>query len=191
MYLAYSISGKCREIRFQALLIRFFLFSALSLGTGSSIADHQKEYEVKAAFIITLNKFIQWPLKNELTQKTDKLNFCIVEDQKKKHSHHVLDDGKLQQHFNYISTEKLSQCNIVFISKVSDITLIETLKKIKLIDPIITISDTPGYANHGVMINFYEEEGKIGFEINWNEMTARGFEISSRVLKLARLVNGT
>ncbi|HHJ53866.1 MAG TPA: YfiR family protein, partial [Caldithrix abyssi] len=51
-----------------------------------------------------------------------------------------------------------------------------------------TISDTPGFAKKGVMVNFYDWKGFIRFEINKKAVESSNLKFSSRLLRLARIV---
>jgi hypothetical protein len=53
---------------------------------------------------------------------------------------------------------------------------------------VLTIGDSPGYAEQGVMVNFYLEENKVRFEINREAAARARLGISSQLLKLARIV---
>jgi len=53
---------------------------------------------------------------------------------------------------------------------------------------MLTLGDTPGFAQRGAMVNFFPEDGKIRFEINVGASRRAGLKISSQLLKLARIV---
>ena len=54
---------------------------------------------------------------------------------------------------------------------------------------VLTIGDTEGYAEQGVMVNFYLEDNMVRIEINIDAARRAGLNISSQLLKLARIVN--
>jgi hypothetical protein len=53
---------------------------------------------------------------------------------------------------------------------------------------VLTVGETQGFADGGGIINFIEENNKIRFEINAEAARRTGLNISSELLKLARLV---
>jgi hypothetical protein len=55
--------------------------------------------------------------------------------------------------------------------------------------PILTVSDTNGFAAKGVLINFFLAGDKIKFEINEKAVHESGLVMSYRLLNLARIVN--
>ena len=54
---------------------------------------------------------------------------------------------------------------------------------------ILTISDTEGFAQKGVLINLYKSGKNIKFEINKKELIDSGFTVSPYLLSLAKIVN--
>ena len=82
----------------------------------------------------------------------------------------------------------LKQANIIYIcsNKYSEIQMIRgwAIKK-----NILTVSNRNGAAQKGSMINFYEDESKMRFEINYDVLQESDFKISSKLLKLARIVD--
>ena len=52
----------------------------------------------------------------------------------------------------------------------------------------MTMGDVSGFAQHGVMINFYMEHNKVRFEINEDRVKDSNLSVSSQLLKLARIV---
>jgi hypothetical protein len=55
--------------------------------------------------------------------------------------------------------------------------------------PILTIGDTPGFAQKGVHINLYVEKGSTKFEINVRALFDAKFSPDRRMIKLARVVS--
>jgi hypothetical protein len=55
---------------------------------------------------------------------------------------------------------------------------------------VITVGDTVGYANKGVMINFFLENNKVRFEINIDMFKQKNMQVSSKLLSLAKIVSG-
>jgi hypothetical protein len=89
---------------------------------------------------------------------------------------------------NRINTLKnLTDCHILFISSSEKWHITEILRSIKGMD-ILTIGDTDGFAQKGVIINFYTEEQRVRFEINLDAAKRANLTISSRLLSLSRVV---
>ncbi len=54
---------------------------------------------------------------------------------------------------------------------------------------ILTVGESKGFARSGGMVGFYDEDSRIRFEINRDAAERANLRISSRLLKLARLVS--
>ena len=54
---------------------------------------------------------------------------------------------------------------------------------------IVAIGETPGFAEECGIINFYLKNGKFRFEINIEASHRENLQISSKLLRLARIVN--
>ena len=86
------------------------------------------------------------------------------------------------------STAEIPECHILFISG----SYKERLKEILACTrnrPILTVGDTEGFAEEGVLINFYLVGSKIKFEINEKAVQESGLVMSYRLLSLARIVD--
>ena len=55
--------------------------------------------------------------------------------------------------------------------------------------PILTVAESEGAAERGFLVNFYSSAENLRFEINDSASRRSGLKISSKLLKLARVVN--
>jgi hypothetical protein len=85
------------------------------------------------------------------------------------------------------TSTSLKECRVLFISASERSNLDSILSGIAN-HPVLTIGDSDGYAEQGVMVNFYLEENKVRFEINREAAARARLGISSQLLKLARIV---
>jgi hypothetical protein len=54
---------------------------------------------------------------------------------------------------------------------------------------VLTVSDAPGFAEHGGMVGFATEGTRVRFEVNRNLAEKNGLKLSAKLLSLARLVD--
>jgi hypothetical protein len=54
-------------------------------------------------------------------------------------------------------------------------------------EPVLTISDLPGFAEHGGAVGMLSD-ARIGLVVNPNTLRAAGLQVSSKLLRLSRLV---
>ena len=55
--------------------------------------------------------------------------------------------------------------------------------------PILSIGDTQGFCERGVLINFYRLGKKLRFEINLPAVKKSGLTFRAQLIKLARRIN--
>jgi hypothetical protein len=78
-------------------------------------------------------------------------------------------------------------CQIIFVSSTERQRLQEIFDNSKSAH-VLTVGEVQGFAQDGGIINFVEENNKIRFEINAEAARRTGLNISSELLKLAKLV---
>jgi len=88
---------------------------------------------------------------------------------------------------HYQSVDDLRYCHILFISASEKNQLDPILAKLKK-RKTLTIGDTPGFCESGVMINFFMQEDRLKFEMNLAKLESAGLKASSQIKKLARIV---
>ena len=169
-----------------------FLILLCSMLLAMQCANAQEpgptEYQIKAAFLYNFAKFIEWPA------DTGTLNLCILGED---HFGKDIDDlagkaaaGKVLSVRRIKSVKEIKKCRMVFISS-SETERLDSILTAALGLNILTVGDTDGYAERGVIINFYEEQNKIRFEINKDTAGRSGLKISSKLFGLARIVQDT
>lgn len=79
-------------------------------------------------------------------------------------------------------------CDVVFIAESESARLLEVLRAVRG-RPILTVADTPGFCNRGVMVNFIVQQGTIFMEVNLTATRQAGLEIGSPVLRRARIID--
>ena len=150
----------------------------------------QVEYEVKAAFLFNFAKFVQWP--PEAMSNGGSMRLCILG---RDPFGSLLESGLSGKAIGEKPIEigrssdvrQLEGCQVVFISsseRSQAAAILETLST----RPILTVSEMPGFAELGGMVNFYIDDHRIRFEINPKSAARSGLRISSQLLKLARIV---
>jgi hypothetical protein len=175
---------------FRKSIIVFTILMAISMSLGYGSEPEFSEYEVKAAFMFNIPKFVEWPDRDP-TENKGAIDLCVLGSDSFGSG---LDQiagktvkGKRLLVKRIRSARDVKGCEMLFISgsekeRLNDI--IETLKGTH----ILTIGDTSGYARRGVMINFYIDTGKVRFEINPDSTKTAGLVISAQLLKLAKIV---
>ncbi|MBI5547888.1 MAG: YfiR family protein [Deltaproteobacteria bacterium] len=81
-------------------------------------------------------------------------------------------------------------CRAAFIGQRDGDRIEEELRELAPFS-VLTLADTPGYGERGVMVNLYLEEERVRFEINLFAARQAHLQLSSKLLSLARLVGPT
>jgi hypothetical protein len=154
--------------------------------------DRHHEYLLKSAFIERFTRFVQWPRSFEEGVQNQTFifgalcapEFCRVLEAA--FAGHRIKNRPVK--FRRIKTaEDVDGCHLVYIGKTDDPTLAGLIATLKS-KPVLTVSDTRGYAQKGVHINMFVQQEQIRFEINHKSAVACGLKISHLLLKLARIV---
>ena len=83
---------------------------------------------------------------------------------------------------------EIEDCHILIIAESERKNLQNILAFTKKL-PILTISESDGFAEKGVIINFFEENNKLRFEINETAVLQSSLQISFYLLNSAKIVN--
>jgi hypothetical protein len=152
------------------------------------------ESQVMAEFIERFTRFVDWPPAS-LGDDDDPFVICVVgtspvrsylqdiaQDRKVKGRRvalRVIDGSK--------GTKGLIGCHLAFIGG-------GEAKRLRLIlgqtegRPVLTVADSPGFAEAGVVINFYREGRFLRFEVNTDAAQDSGLKVRAKLLRLARRV---
>ncbi len=177
-----------RSLRWRRLAVILCIAFSLSL----SAVGQQSEYTIKAVFLEHFTRFIQWP---ESIEKADASNPFYVAVIGENPFGSILDQIYAEQKIKnrrvkisyFLTPDEITDCHILFISSSNKEILPEILSRTRD-KPILTVSDTAGFAEIGVLINFYLAGNKIKFEINEKAVHESGLVMSYRLLSLARIV---
>lgn len=174
-------AGVCAAIAGVRWLGGFMLFLAMAPAHAGPA-----EYELKAAFIYQIAKFVEWP------QPNAPLRLCVLGGNpfgaalesirgkpvnERKMEIRLLDAGA-----------EVHDCAMLFVSASAE-KYLDRIAAMSRGAGLLTLGDTEGYAKRGVMVNFFPENGKIRFEINLDAARQGGLKISSKLLSLARIVD--
>lgn len=135
-------------------------------------------------------KYVAWPANFSVTEDS-KFVYAILGDnpfgatlEMILHGKGTVGGKKLElRHFPRL--DALAPTHILFISASESEHLEEVLKRISS-QPVLTIGDTPGYAERGVMINFVlTAENQVRFDVNERTLKQAHLEISNALTSLA------
>ncbi len=170
------------------IIIFFIIASAAKVTLAEE--DSSAEYLVKSAFIYNFAKFVEWP-DEAFSSTSAPIILCILGNDPfgatiETISGKVIRGRKLK--VKVISKiEDIDKCHILFVCRSEKDHLKQFLDIMKNTESL-TIADMNGFADQGGIINFIKSGNKIKFEINLDAANDAGLRISSKLLKLAKIV---
>ena len=159
----------------------------------SIVSSQDREYQIKAEFLERFTRFIEWPADPAVSGPSNQFTLCIIgKDPFGPYLTELATAVKIQNKQillrNIDSTKEIEACNLLFISNSEKLNLPNILNHTRE-KPILTVADSPGFGERGVLINFYQAEAFIRFEINRSAVEQSRLRFSSRLLKLGRLID--
>lgn len=85
------------------------------------------------------------------------------------------------------SPAEIQDCQILYVSAGESSKIAQVVSKTSG-KPILIVTDKPGLAKKGAVINFIEQDGKVKFELNQQYAETRGLKVSGSLVSLAVLV---
>jgi hypothetical protein len=145
------------------------------------------EYQVKAAFLFNFAKFVEWPSEAFPAPDTP-FGLCILGDEPPDADIEFVLKGKKvgprEIHYRRLRTsQELGGCHLLFVGEAATYQLDAVPR-----DSILTVGEAAVFIRRGGVIRFLMEDGRVRFEINPDAALKSRLKISSKLLKLARIV---
>lgn len=162
------------------------------------IAAHQppqpetlKEYKVKAVFLFNFTRFVEWPTTSFATTDAPFVIGIVGKDPFGAYLDESVQEENVQGHpfavRRFRSVDQVKQCHLLFINTSNKEDVSRVLEKLKD-QPVLTVGDQQDFSRQGGMIGFITENGKIRLRINREAAKHADLTISSKLLKLAEIV---
>ena len=175
------------------LLLFITALSVYSVSAQEMPVYKPTEYQIKAAFLYQFAKFVQWP-DNVFADSTKQIVIGVFGQDpfgddldntvRGKYIH-----GRQIEIERYDRLNNINDCQILFISDSETKNLDTIFSKLRHAN-ILTVGDTENFCRKGGIINFIRKENKIHFEINVDAAQTAGLKLSSKLLNLAKIVEG-
>lgn len=155
---------------------------------SSHAADSRNELRLKAAFLYSFAKFIEWPEHNSESTfsigvlGTDPFGGLLTELEGKRVRNQTI------TFIHCDSINDASACQLLFISRFYNETPLPNVLKTLSTSPVLTISDVDDFAENGGMIQMIPTGGKVRFIINSSATKKSSLKVSSKLLGLAKHV---
>lgn len=147
------------------------------------------EYQVKAAMLYNIARFVDWPAAR---RGQASVYLCILGADPFGRDIDVLEGRPVGAGVLKIRRierpDETATCNMLFISRVEGARLGAVLQAVRD-KPLLTVTETPGAAERGAVLNLFLDQNRVRFEINVDAAQRSGLTISSQLLKLARITH--
>jgi hypothetical protein len=158
---------------------------------AAALAADTDEYQVKGAYLYNFAKFIEWP-SQDMVGLEGEIRLCVLGSS---HTAAVLSqvlEGRSagKRRVSVRQVEDLtgaSWCRIIFVTRTAELDA-ETVVNSLGLASILTVGESEGFASAGGMVNFTQDASKVRFEINEAAARRAGLKISSKLLRLATIV---
>lgn len=168
------------------------LFLLYFIAAGIPLLSDSDEYKIKSAYIEKIIRFVEWPAEADISTMSSPFIIAVIGENNFGNNLKIL-----AQKFRV----KNRKIEILYLSRIADISGVHVLfisqsekyRLSKIINvtrgkPILTIGEKPGFAQRGVLVNFFFQESKIRFEINLSAVEDSGLHFKTKILKYARLI---
>ncbi|MBL8178187.1 MAG: YfiR family protein [Bryobacterales bacterium] len=145
------------------------------------------EDRVKAAVILQLARFVEWPPVAIAAAPT--LNICLAGkstwfEALAQASRGQTVNGKPVQVLPVKTHVDAEACHVLVLGS----SLKESVR-LQFEDlPALTVSDEPRFASQGGMVQIIVEGGRVGFELSPSAARRKGIRFSSKLIRLAKIV---
>ncbi len=146
------------------------------------------EPDLKAAIIINMTLFVDWPTNSALP--TDRLNICFLDDSPVARALGKSQGKNLRNRtitVSRVDPESLSECHVVYLSSGERSQLPQVSEALQNI-PILIAGDSSELLARGIMLNLELSAGHVVFDINLRAAKKARLQISSKAIRLARQV---
>jgi hypothetical protein len=158
---------------------------------GAAETSPLTEYQIKAAFLYNFAKFVEWPATALRDPRAPVIVGVLGEDPFGEDLDDTLSDkvvgGRQLVVKRFGRLRDVGASHILFISSSERGRLPEILRALQHMS-ILTVGETEEFARLGGVVNFLLEDNKVRFEVNVDAAERAGLKVSSKLLRLARIV---
>jgi hypothetical protein len=188
--LTHSGAGRESETRYGFSLRTLLSLASLVLACGYLLfaqARKPTEFEVKAAYLYQFGKFVKWPPVASTGNNT--FPICVIGND----SFESLVDsivagesmeGKRLSVQRVNNSADSTHCRILFVGNIYSSRWAVIRSSLDHV-PVLTVSDSPGFIEHGGMIQFVMDGDRVRFLVNLSAAERSGLTLSSELLKVA------
>ncbi len=163
----------------------------LAVAPSTLRAGQPSELEVKAAFLLNFLKFVEWP-PDRLSGPASPYIIAVMGEDALGATLLGTTTGKtvgarpVRVQFAVRASDIFS-AHLVFIAASERRKLPAILRELEG-RSVLTVGDTPGFAESGVVLNLVTQDQRVRFEANTAAAARARLRLSSHLLRIARIV---
>jgi hypothetical protein len=164
---------------------------ALTPEIAAGQQDSANEYELKAAMLYNLTRFVEWP-PTAYSSPGAPTVLCILGrdpfgESLSSMASKQIPNGRPVQIRHTRNDKEVGGCHVLYISSSERKQVVQILSTAAGF-PMLTVGETGQFAARGGMIQFGLEDKEVRLYVNLDAAREAGLKISSRLLVLARVV---
>lgn len=190
------ISGNfMKKLRYRIAAV--FLAAFLLPSIAPAEQDAERINQVKAAFILNIARFVDWPSET-LDPQSDRLQLCMYRNNSFGEAITGIEgepaSGRRLHTVTVANLTESASCNILLIAANELKTYMKEVQP-DTPRPMLIIADRtdeeePKEPLNTIIVTLVRNGSRIGFEINLERSRQVGLKMSSKLLKLATIVDG-
>jgi len=154
-------------------------------------AHAQSEDQIMAAFLFNFARYVEWP-KDAFDERRSPVEICILRADEFADVVSTTVSGKSVARRPVVvrpvsDLPPSGPCHILFIGRDSKISHADAVVALRG-QSVFAVADREGFASEGGIANFFRADSRVRFEINPTAAKSVGLKISSRLLRLAKVV---
>jgi hypothetical protein len=170
-------------------VIALFVGGISASGSGQAAT----EAALKAAFLYNFAKFTEWPA--AALPAGARLALCATDEAVWKElapmtAGRSIDGHLIETRLTGPDSETLRSCHMLYVSDVDATRAAQILGRLKGA-PVFTVGDLDGFVRLGGVARFFVERGRMRFDIGVESSQRASLRVSSKLLSLAKVSQGS
>lgn len=149
------------------------------------------EQEIKASFIYTVAKFVDWPETAFGAPAAPMVIAVLGDDLIGDALERVVEGKSVKGHpvtiLRAAGLEDLAGCHVLIVGRSERGRLPEILERLRGSN-VLTVSESDRFAREGGVMGLLLDQNMVRFEVNVDAASRSNLEISSKILRLGRVV---
>jgi YfiR/HmsC-like len=173
------------------ILVLLALAAGWFLSAGEARGQLSREYDVKAVFLYNFASFVGWPDSAFAGPEAPFVVGILGQDPFGRALEEVVAGERVKNRPLVLKRvtriEEAVTCHILFISASEKPRMKAVMERTRNL-PVLTVADVADFAAAGGVIGFRTEENRLKIEVNVEAARYAGISVSSKLLKVARVI---